>query len=391
MQALILAAGRGSRLDPLTRFRPKHLLPIAGKPIIGWQIEILHKCGIDEIIVVKHHLGDIMEHYVKELCRRLGMKVTFVEQGNPQGTAHAVEVAEDYVKPPFLLLYGDVTIREDVIKKLLSMGGPYSCIMVGVKVRDPWNYGVLVVREGVLVDIVEKPPKGKEPSDLINAGIYLFNDDLIFDAIHETGYSPRGERELTDSIRLLNEISSVAVVEADYGWWFDVGRPWDLLDANLKVMADRVSQACISENVRLGNQVIIIPPVFIGNDCELGPGSVIGPFTVIMNGCTIGRNAKITNTLVLEKAMIGNEVHIVSSIIGSNVTIGDHVTIYDRWDNGGEIWAYLRGSLVNTHHRRFGAVIGDYSAIAEDTIIAPGITIMPFKKVEGEVVIDDVL
>ena len=81
----------------------------------------------------------------------------------------------------------------------------------------------------------------------------------------------------------------------------------------------------------------------------------------------------------------------MSSIIGSNVVIGDHVMVYDKWNNGGEIWAYLRGSLVNTHHERFGAVIGDYSIVAEGTVIAPGITIMPFKKVKGEVVIDDVL
>ncbi|MCD6095530.1 MAG: NTP transferase domain-containing protein, partial [Thermoprotei archaeon] len=198
--AIILAAGKGTRLIPLTISRPKVLLPVGGVPLLKRQIDMLISLGVQKIVLVVNYRAKSIESFVGDVYADSKVEFSFINQGKPLGTAHAVEVTEDHVRPPFIVLYGDIYTTYDVLTNLVNALNHADASIIAIRVPDPWNYGVFKVdSENRILDVIEKPPPGKEPSNLINGGIYAFRDLVIFDYIKKTGISPRGEKEFTDS------------------------------------------------------------------------------------------------------------------------------------------------------------------------------------------------
>jgi len=392
-ECVILAAGKGTRLDPITRNRPKPLLPLAGKPLLLWQLEFLSQVGIRKITIVKHYLGELIIKTVMKYKDILKIEVEFVDQEKPLGTAHALEVTEEFVRAPFLLMYGDITITPEVIREAirsLEKESKIEAVAIGVEVNDPWNYGVFKLQGDRLVDLIEKPRKGTEPSNLINAGIYLFRSNMIYDFVKRTGFSPRGEKELTDSLKMLAKKYYVKVLKMSKDWWFDIGKPWDLLNAN-KFFLSKYGNKQVKLKKGTSKEVKIIPPVYIGDNVHIGENSVIGPFTVLCNNVEVQENSTIRNSIVLEDTRIGPNVKISNSIIGSKVVIDENVQIYSHWSDESSIWVRVKGKLVDSGCKELGAIIGDRVWIKSNTIITPGIVIMPNRVVKGGVIDEDVL
>ncbi len=392
-ECVILAAGKGSRLDPITRYRPKHLLPLAGRPLLVWQLKFLAHVGIRRVVVVKHHLGNLIERVVRSACKELRLDAEFIDQGKPLGTAHALGVVEGHVKPPFLMTYGDVTftpgVIKDIIESLRHNPAP-EAVMIAIRVRDPWNYGVLKLEEDKLVDLVEKPRKGEEPSNLINSGIYLFRSERIFDFIRETKVSPRGELELTDSLKMMAKEHYVRVIPYEGKWWFDVGRSWDLLMANrfFFLFGDEERE----RYYRIGGRISMTPPVYIGRDVIVEDEVQLGPYTVLCDGVKVGRGATVMNSILLEGSEIGARAKVSDSIIGSGAVIGEGTVIYSSWSDGGSVWTRVKGKLMDSGCSRLGAIVGDGSIIGRGAILVPGVVIMPNKVIEdGTLVIEDIL
>ena len=234
MKAVLLAAGAGERLLPLTATRPKHLIKVVGKPILQFCLEAVKRAGMTEAIIVTHYMGDAIHSYFGD-GEKLGLKLSYVEQKEILGTGNAAEVAEPYVDGDFVLIYGDLLFSPDAVKQVLSQfkKGKTAAVMAVVPVDRPENYGIIEQdAEGKVKCIVEKPAAGKAPSNLANAGIYVFSKE-VFDKTKQTKSSVRGEWELTDAITMLaKEGKTVLAVQLSKNDWFDVGRPWDLLDAN---------------------------------------------------------------------------------------------------------------------------------------------------------------
>lgn len=333
MKGLLLAGGSGTRLRPLTFTGNKHTLPIANKPMILYGLEQLKGAGIKEIGVI---LGPIKEGMVDVLGdgSKFGVEITYIEQPDPKGLAHAVLISEDYLKDePFVMYLGDNLLKQPVLDFVKFFEAEkVDCVIGSTEVKEPSNYGVVFFKEdGSIEKLVEKP---KEPSSrwaLI--GVYIFNKK-IFSAVKKIKPSWRGELEITDAIQtLLTNGAKIKVQKVD-GWWKDTGRPEDLLEANQLVLQGLTPKnngtveegALVATNTIIGkgtiihNRTTIRGPTIIGENCEIGPNAYIGPYTSIGDKVTF-RNTEVENSIIMDGSNIDCGRRITDSLIGRKVTI----------------------------------------------------------------------
>jgi glucose-1-phosphate thymidylyltransferase len=333
LKALILAAGKGTRLKPLTDTLPKHLIPVANKPIIFYAMEQIHEAGIDDIgIVVSTESGPEIKKVVSDGFR-WNARVTYVLQSEPLGLAHAVMAAREFLADSsFLLFLGDNLFR-DRVKNIVDEFNTCSpdALVVLKEVADPRAFGVAEVNTlGKVQCVVEKP---KEPkSNLALAGVYVFTAG-VHEAISKLKPSRRGEYEITDAIQKLIEQGKDVHCHTLKGWWLDAGKKEDLLKAN-RVLLEEVTgpaiygdvdfKSSISGNIEIGSGTKIVNstlsgPVSIAENCHI-IDSRIGPYTSLGPG-TIITDAFVENSIIMAGAHITSIPHIVDSIIGRNVEV----------------------------------------------------------------------
>jgi glucose-1-phosphate thymidylyltransferase len=332
LKGLLLAGGYGTRLRPLTHTGNKHMLPVANKPILLYGLESIRDAGIKKIGII---LGPLREGIIEAIGdgSKLGIEVTYIDQPEPKGLAHAVLVAEDFLEDePFVMYLGDNILMKG-IKYLVDdfKKSGKDAMVVLTKVKDPRIFGVAVVDKGRLVKVLEKPKD--PPTNLAITGIYMFTP-VIFDIIHRLKPSGRGELEITDAIQmLLDEKFNVGYDMVD-GWWKDTGKPEDLLEANELVLSDikpsnegtvaedvnMAGNITIGKNTVIKNNTTIRGPVVIGKDCKIGPDTYIGPYTTIGNSVTI-IGGEVENSIIMDGTTIDCDKRIVDSLIGRDAKI----------------------------------------------------------------------
>jgi glucose-1-phosphate thymidylyltransferase len=330
MKGLILAGGHGTRLRPLTFTGNKHMIPIANKPMIFYGLDHLAKAGIKETYII---LGPIKEGVRESIGdgSKFGLNVTYIDQPDPKGLAHAVLVSEDFLKgSPFVMYLGDNLLKQGVMPLISTYNKSKSdCVICVTHVKNPSRYGIVEMdSKGNVTGLVEKPREPK--SDLALVGAYLFNDS-IFEAVKKIKPSWRNELEITDAIQFLLENGKKISVQHVDGWWKDTGRPDDLLDANQFVLDDiepKLEGVIIDDlsckirgKVSIGKNTVINPntqikgPVIIGKDCEIGPNVYIGPYTSIGDSVKI-LSGEIEGSIIMQNSIINCNKRIVDSIIG---------------------------------------------------------------------------
>ena len=217
MKAVILAAGEGTRMRPITYTTPKPLIKILGKPILEYNFDIL-KDKVDEIIVVVGHLKEKIIEYFGESYE--GVKLTFVEQKRICGTADAVREVEEYIPDGFILLMGD-SIYD---KKDLDACLEHDLSILAVEVDEPEKFGIFRLDGDRITEMVEKPQE--YISNLANAALYVL-DREVFDEIKKLKPSPRGEYELTDALNAIASRRHIHCVKSR-GYWIPIGYPEDI-------------------------------------------------------------------------------------------------------------------------------------------------------------------
>jgi len=197
---VILAAGKGVRLSPLTDEIPKPMLPLGDITILGNIIRIFKSSGIDRISIIVGHKSEIIQEYIKN--SNFGVDITFIEQKERLGTGHALMIASQYVNSDFLCVYGDILFKEDFIVSMISKfkSSDSISIMALIESATPEFFGSVLVKNDEVVGIFEK--SDNPPSNLINTGIYCFKKEA-FSYINKTKISTRGEYELTDSLKMM--------------------------------------------------------------------------------------------------------------------------------------------------------------------------------------------
>jgi bifunctional UDP-N-acetylglucosamine pyrophosphorylase/glucosamine-1-phosphate N-acetyltransferase len=263
VKAVILAAGEGIRMHPLTYTRPKVMLPIANKPILEHLILEIKKTGIEEFIFVVGYRQDAVRDYFGN-GQSWGVNIDYVTQRNQLGTAHAIKITRELVDGRFLVVNGDMLVKEQDLKRMMAREG-FTLSLIEVKYQQ--DMGVVEIDGERVVHIWEKLPI--PPSNLVNAGIYVLTPD-IFPAISDTSRSPRGEYEITDSLQLLiDQGHRLGYEKVEY--WLNIGYPWELLVANGSLMAEIEPQnlGIIEENA------VINGPVSIGRGTVVRSNSYI--------------------------------------------------------------------------------------------------------------------
>jgi len=394
VQAIILAAGEGTRMRPLTYTKPKVMLPVANKPILQHLVENLSKAGIDEIVLVVGYREETVRDYFGEEFN--GVKIRYVRQSKQLGTAHALLSAEHVLEDRFLMLNGDAIVFGDDLRKLKKEENGIAVF----EVPNPEDFGVVEISDGKVRRIIEKPEKPK--SNLINAGVYVFTKEIM-DYAKKTPVSVRGEYEITDSITMAIldgfEFRAVKIER-----WIDVGYPWDLLKANeelLKNIEPKI-EGEVEENVTIkGNVVIgegcvvmsgayIVGPVVIGKNCRIGPNCYIRPYTSIGDSCHIGNAVEVKNSIIMAGTKLPHHNYVGDSVIGENCNFGAGTKIANLRLDEGEIVVSVKGRTVKTGRKKFGAAIGDNvktginasinvgSMIGNDVFIGPGAVVSGF-------------
>jgi len=399
LKAVILAAGEGRRMHPLTYTRPKVILPIANKPILEHLLIETKKAGITEfILVVGYHDEQVRDYFGNG--EKWGVSIDYCTQRRQVGTADALSMVKSLIKGNFLMINGDIIVNHKDINRLT---GKRNTTLSVVKVKDIQDLGVVELSGDKVVHIYEKIDK--PTSFMANAGLYLFTPD-IFDAVSQTPESPRGEYEITDSLQLMMD-KGLHISYQEISYWLNLGYPWELLPANESLLADIEPQnqgevednVVIKGTVSIGKDTIIrsgsyiVGPVIIGQDCDIGPNCYIRPATAIGDNCHIGNAVEVKNSIVMKGSKIPHHNYVGDSVIGEECNFGAGTKIANLRLDKKDIWV----ANINTRRRKLGAIIGDRvetginacinvgCTIGNDTHIGPGTTargvILPGSKI----------
>jgi glucose-1-phosphate thymidylyltransferase len=331
LKGLILSGGKGTRLRPLTYTSSKQLVPVANKPVLFYGLEAMADAGIREVgIIVAPETGDEIRTAAGD-GSRFGLELTYVEQDEPRGLAHAVLTAEEFLgSSPFVMYLGDNLLRDGItdLVDTFRSDEPDALILL-TPVPDPEHYGVAELEDGRVARLVEKP---KEPAtDLALVGVYMFTAS-IFDAARSIEPSWRDELEITDAIQALVDGGRRVDPHIVHGWWKDTGQVQDILEANRLVLDDleeRIDGELVDSRVE--GRVVVEAGARLERATVRGPAIVgagsrvkdayIGPYTAIGDEVEID-GAELEHSIVLSGSVVRDlEYRIEASLIGRNVRI----------------------------------------------------------------------
>ncbi|TRZ69267.1 MAG: glucose-1-phosphate thymidylyltransferase [Methanothrix sp.] len=398
MQAIVLAAGEGSRMRPLTSARPKVMTPVAGAPLLEHIVTRARQAGVNKFVfVVGYRRETISEHFGDGHC--FGVEIEYAFQEEQLGTGHALAVAEELAENLFLVLNGDVLVDATSLEGMIKGG---NLAVAAKRVSDPTRYGTFLVEEGLLRSVVEKSQS--PPSDLANAGTYLL-DREVFDALSEVSLSERGEYELTDGLNVLvSRGAKIGVVELED--WIEIGRPWDVLEANRSILsvAPHGIQGEVEPNVTLsgkvsigkGSQVrsgtYIKGPVVIGENCDIGPNCFIRSYSCIGDRVRIGNAVEIKESTIMEETNVAHLSYVGDSVIGSKSNLGAGTIVANLRHDDANVLSYVKEEKIDSGRRKLGAIMGDNVKTGINTTIYPGTVIEPgYRGRPGEVIWGHVL
>jgi len=392
MRAVILTAGEGTRMRPLTLTRPKTMLPVGGKPLLEYNVEALRDAGIKNItMVVGYQKESVEEHFKNGID--FGVNIDYVTQEERLGTAHAIgQVADTMNKDDeaIIVTNGDIILENKLIKNLINRYNESQAqsILVLTKVDDPSSFGVVKLEGDYIKDIIEKPPIEDAPSDLINAGIYLF-DRNIFQAIKKTEKSERGEFEITDSLKIQISQGKKVLGLISHDKWIDVGRPWEFLELNEHYLevSESIIEGEIEEGVTIHGPIIlkkgsiirsgtyIMGPVYIGANCDVGPNTFLRRHTSIGDGVNVGNAVEIKNSIIMDGTNVNHLSYVGDSIIGANCNIAAGTNIANlRFDDEG-IKVTVKGKRIDSGRRKMGVIFADGVKTGINSSFNPGVTV----------------
>ncbi|WP_080510538.1 sugar phosphate nucleotidyltransferase [Halorubrum kocurii] len=357
--AVILAAGEGHRLEPLTNRRPKPMIPVANRPLLEYVVEAVAEAGLDHItLVVGYHQERIRNHFGDG--DEWDVTIEYVEQSTQLGTGHAVLQAEPVVDGPFVVLNGDRVVDAALVERVAdaTRDGTRPTMAI-TAVETPRDYGVVAFDEERVTEIVEKPERPVE-TNRINAGVYGFSP-AIFDAIRNT--NTHGELALTATLNeLADETDGVNGITYT-GRWLDVSNLWDLLTVNAGLIG---AEATASNESRVESaSVSIADDVVLADGIRVGPTVTIGGNTAVGRNVTIGSNAVLENAIVFPDAVIGAGAVVRDAVVANNARIGPNVTI-----EGTPSTMVIEESVH--HNIEFGGVVGDNATIGPGAILTTG-------------------
>ncbi|MGQ9587897.1 MAG: bifunctional sugar-1-phosphate nucleotidylyltransferase/acetyltransferase [Thermoplasmata archaeon] len=370
MKAVILAAGEGMRLRPLTVSEPKVMIPIANRPILEYVVDALVKNDVHDIVmVVGYRKERIMSHF--EDGKKYGARIEYIVQDKQLGNGHALLCARDRLSGEFMVLPGDNIVDMRAVGDLLRAGACPSALVV--ESENPSKYGVVTLEKGAIKGVFEKPQE--MISNIILTGMYCLSD-RIFQFIEQC--IAYGEYGLSNAVQASLGHQAVTPVFSD-GLWIDAVYPWDLLELNaaalenlaVKTAGKIESQVVMSGPVGIGEETVIragttiYGPVLIGDGCDIGPNVTIFPSTSIGNSCTVEPYTMIKNSILMSNCSIGAHSYLSHCVLGYGVKSQSHLI-----GPGAEAYVNIADEFFKVPH--MGSIVGEDTAFGTGVGVEPG-------------------
>jgi mannose-1-phosphate guanylyltransferase len=356
VQALILAGGEGTRLRPLTSTIPKPVVPLVDQPFIAYMLDWLSRHGVDDVILSCGFMADRVRRVLGDGSER-GIRLRYLEEPRPLGTGGALKFAEELLEERFFMLNGDVLTDIDLTAQLRQHERTGARVTLALfAVEDPSAYGLVSRNEDLSVrEFVEKPGSDQIATDLINAGAYIIEREVLAD-LPRAGTKVSIERELFP--RLVGR--GLFGYEAS-GYWLDIGTPqrylqgtYDILEGRVSTaIGDRLAQASVlvAEGVDVRGRVVA--PAIVAAGSVVGEGATVGGRAVLGRGVTVAAGAHVDSSVLLDEVSIGERSVVSSSILGAGVKIGARC------------------------HIEGGVVLGDGVKIGPGNVLCAGARIFP--------------
>jgi mannose-1-phosphate guanylyltransferase len=372
MDAVLLAAGKGTRLRPLTVSRPKPMVPVANRPIIQYQLEILDRAGVDRVIVPVEYLGDQIIGYLQGLDSDISFE--FTRDNLRLGTAGAVGRLADRLDETFVVISGDLLVDIDVADMMKAHLGTGAAVTIALtRVEDPTHYGIALLDENRITQFLEKPDPSKIFSDIINAGIYVLDPGVLEDVPPDQSFD--FSRDLFPRVM---EDGFVGGYLLD-GYWNDIGRPSRYLQANGDALMGEFpihkfieeyrwmegSTPLMGRRSKIG-KVDISCPVLLGENCSVGEGSTLRSFVILGDDVEVGNDSILDGVVIHEGAKIGPSNNLRKCIIGRRCEIDGDVELAEGTVIGDET-RLGRGCRIGSNMKIWtGSTLGPNTMIVPD-------------------------
>ncbi|MFR8011789.1 MAG: sugar phosphate nucleotidyltransferase [Clostridia bacterium] len=367
MKAVIMAGGEGTRLRPLTCDMPKPMMPLCGRPVLEYILDLLARSGVTEAAITLKYLPDeIRTHFPGNVYR--GIRLDFVVEEEALGTAGSVKNAARDFDEPFLVVSGDALCdyELDKIMKYHKAAGAAATIVVA-RVEDPREYGLVRFgRENRIESFIEKPGWGQAVCDTANTGIYVL-DPACLDLIPD-GKSYDFAKDLFPQMMAAGRPLFAYLAT---GYWCDIGDipsyiacQRDMLCGRVHCrMTPQISQGiyCVSELPP--GDYSIEPPVYIGADVAIDAGAVIGPYTVVGDGCHLGSGAKVRGSILMRGAEISQHAALVDAVAGPGSFVGKGASVFE------------------------GGVLGSAAMVRENASVRQNVLVWPRKIIDSGAVL----
>jgi mannose-1-phosphate guanylyltransferase len=355
VQAVILVGGEGTRLRPLTSTVPKPIVPLVDRPFLVYMLEWLKTHGIEDIVLAMGYLPTAVRNVLGD-GEAYGVRLRYVEEPDPRGTAGALKFAEELLEERFLMLNGDVLTDLDLTAQIAQheRTGATATLAL-VPVDDPSAYGLVRLDEdGAVREFVEKPSADQIDTNLISAGAYVLERSILDLVPPDRNVSI--EREIWPQL-----IGDGLYAYAHQAYWLDIGTPdrylqgtFDIIEGNVQTaVRDDLgdSYRSVEPSAEIGGRVV--PPAVVERQCHVADGAHVGPLAVLGQGASIGAGAVVERAVVLQGAQIGEGCVVRDAIVAAGARVGAHSQITD------------------------GAVLGEGVTIGADCVVTHGARVFP--------------
>ena len=392
MKAIILAAGKGSNLNPFSNTRPIPMISVAGRTLLGNSLRQLKNAGINDVYIVVGHHKERIQDFIAGKTEE-GMNIHCLEQKKNGGIGDAVFQVKEKISPGeyFLLIYGDTLTDENIYSKAQQSFHSFKCPVASICL-PPSNesFGNVFLNAQMKINKIVEKPKGSNFGNYVLAGVFVLPESF-FSLLKKNKHSM--EKSLQTMAKKGDLMASMWENE-----WLDIVYPWEILQAN-KIILDSWSESSIAKSavmesnvtmqgvVKIGENAVIKAGAVLEGPCSIGRGSYIGnnalirSYTSIGSNCSVGYGVELKNCVVLDKSGIGRLSFVGDSVIGENVDIGAGCMTVNRNTNWEKIQVKNKKTVFSTKMKKLGAFVGDDVVIGAGNTIQPGTVVLPGKKI----------
>ena len=390
MKAIILAAGKGSNLNPFSNTRPIPMISVAGKTLLDNSLCQLKNAGINDVYIVVGHHKETIQEFVAEKSDG-GMNIHCLEQKKNNGIGDAILQVKEKISPGeyFLLIYGDTLTDANIYSKAQQSFHSFKCPVASICL-PPSNesFGNVFLNAQMKITKIVEKPKGSNFGNYVLAGVFVLPESFF-------GLLKKNKNSMEKALKVMVKEGDLMASMWE-NEWLDIVYPWEILQAN-RIILNSWSESSIAKSavmesnvtmqgvISIEEDVVIKAGAVLEGPCSIGKGSYVGnnslirSYTSIGSNCSIGYGVELKNCVVLDNSGIGRLSFVGDSVIGENVDIGAGCMTVNRNVDWEKVQVKNGKTCLTSGLKKLGAFVGDGVTIGAGNTIKPGTVVLPGK------------